>query len=153
MSKFIENIIVLKTNVFALTPILVSFYKNLKSREKDVLLSYFVFPIVLNNTCKQKLKIIRVDSSLNKVTKDKEIMAGFEDRFDFYKDITNRCLQYAIECNYIRLNDDLSVSVLADNGLFTDAVFSESLKLSSNLYKIFKKDVINTYYEFGIKRI
>jgi len=153
MSEFVDNIIVLKTNIFALTPVLVSFYKNLKMQENNVLLSYFVFPIVLNNTSKQKLKTIRVDSSLNKITKDKEIMAGFEERFDFYKDITNKCLQYAMECNYIKLNDDMSVSVLADNNLFTDAGLSESMKLASNLYKIFKKDVINTYYEFGIKRI
>lgn len=153
MSEFVDNIIVLRTNVFALTPLLVSFYRNLKNRENNILLSYFVFPIVLDKKCKEKLKNMRTTSNLNKVTKDKEIMAGFEERFDFYKDITNKCLQYAMECNYIKLNDDMSVSVLADNSLFTDAGFSESMKLASNLYKIFKKDVINTYYEFGIKRI
>ena len=153
MSEFVDNIIVLKTNVFALTPLLVSFYRNLKSQENNILLSYFVFPIVLDKKCIEKLKNLRVTSSLSKVTKDKEIMAGFEERFDFYKDITNKCLQYAMECNYIKLSDDMSVSVPADNSLFTDAGFSESTKLASNLYKIFKKDVINTYYEFGIKRI
>ena len=153
MSEFVDNIIVLKTNVFALTPLLVSFYRNLKSQENNILLSYFVFPIVLDKKCIEKLKNLRVTSSLSKVTKDKEIMAGFEERFDFYKDITNKCLQYAMECNYIKLSDDMSVSVSADNSLFTDAGFGESMKLASNLYKIFKKDVINTYYEFGIKRI
>ena len=153
MSEFVDNIIVLKTNVFALTPLLVSFYRNLKSQENNILLSYFVFPIVLDKKCIEKLKNLRVTSGLSKVTKDKEIMAGFEERFDFYKDITNKCLQYAMECNYIKLSDDMSVSVSADNSLFTDTGFGESMKLASNLYKIFKKDVINTYYEFGIKRI
>lgn len=153
MSSFVDNIIVLKTNVFALTPILVSFYRNLKSKENNVLLSYFVFPIVLNSKCKEKLKNIRITSNLNKLTKDKELMAGFEERFDFYKVITNRCLQYAIECNYIKLNDDLSVSVVADNSLFTDPIFSDSVKLACDLHKIFTKDIINTYYEFGIKKL
>lgn len=153
MSNFVENIIVLKTNVFALTPILVSFYKNLKSREKDVLLSYFVFPIVLNNICLDKLRNLKVTSRLSKITGDTDIMAGFEERFEFYKDITNKCVQYAIECNYIKLNDDLSVSVMTDDILITDTAFKDCITLASNLHKIFTKDVINTYYQFGIKKL
>ena len=153
MSNFVENIIVLKTNVFALTPILVSFYKNLKSREKDVLLSYFVFPIVLNNICLDKLRNLKVTSRLSKITGDTDIMVGFEERFEFYKDITNKCVQYAIECNYIKLNDDLSVSVMTDDILITDTAFKDSITLASNLHKIFTKDVINTYYQFGIKKL
>lgn len=153
MSDFVENIIVLKNNVFALTPILVSFYKNLKMQENNVLLSYLVFPIVLNKKCKEKLRNLRTTSNLNIVTKDNVLMAGFEERFDFYKDITNKCIQYALECKYIKLNDDMSVSVLTDNSLFPDVILSDSIKLASNLHKIFKKDVVNTYYEFGIKRI
>lgn len=153
MSKFVENIIVLKTNVFALTPILVSFYKNLKSQENDILLSYFVFPIVLNNICLDRLKNLKVTSRLSKITSDTDIMAGFEERFEFYKDITNKCVQYAIECNYIKLNDDLSISVITDDTLITDTVFKDSITLASNLHKVFTKDVINTYYQFGIKKI
>jgi hypothetical protein len=153
MSKFVDNIIVLKTNVFALTPILVSFYKNLRSQEKDVLLSYFVFPIVLNSTCLEKLKNLKVTSRLSKITNDMDLMAGFEERFDFYKDITNKCVQYAIECNYIKLNDDLSVSVITDDVIITDTIFSNSITLASTLHKVFTNDVINTYYQFGIKKI
>ena len=36
-------------------------------------------------------------------------MAGFEERFEYFKDITNRCLQYALECGYIKINDDLYI--------------------------------------------
>ncbi len=153
MSKFVENIIVLKTNVFALTPILVSFYKNLKSREKDVLLSYFVFPIVLNNICLDKLRNLKITSRLSKITSDTNIMAGFEEKFEFYKDITNKCIQYAMECNYIKLNEDLSISVMTDDILITDTIFKDSITLASNLHKVFTKDVINTYYQFGIKKL
>lgn len=153
MSKFVENIIALKTNVFALTPIIVSFYRNLKSQEKDILLSYFVLPIVLNRTCLNRLKNLKVTSRLSKITSDTDIMAGFEERFEFYKDITNKCVQYAIECDYIKLNNDLSVSVITDDLLITDTIFKDSITLASNLHKIFTKDVINTYYQFGIKKI
>ena len=153
MSKFVENIIVLKTNVFALTPILVSFYKNLKIRGNNVLLSYFVFPIVLNNICLKKLRNLKVTSRLSKITSDTDIMAGFEERFEFYKDITNKCIQYAMECNYIKVNDYLSISVMTDDILITDTIFKDSITLASNLHKVFTKDVINTYYQFGIKKL
>lgn len=48
MSKFIENISILQNNTFILTPLLVAFYKNLKPTDKNILLAYFVLPLVLN---------------------------------------------------------------------------------------------------------
>ena len=51
MSRFVDSIFTLQNNVFALTPLLISFYKNLKGKEKDLLLAYFIFPIVLNREC------------------------------------------------------------------------------------------------------
>lgn len=53
MSKFIENISILQNNTFILTPLLVSFYKNLKPTDKNIL-AYFVFPLVLNNEFVEK---------------------------------------------------------------------------------------------------
>ena len=80
-------------------------------------------------------------------------MAGFEERFDFYKDITNRCLQYALDCKYIKITPNLSVSVITDKSMFTDPTLSDSFKLASCLHKIFTQNVINTYYSFGIKKL
>lgn len=153
MSRFVDSIFTLQNNVFALTPLLISFYKNLKGKEKDLLLAYFVFPIVLNQECIEKLKKLNTRSQLSRITRDKDIMAGFEERFDFYKDITNRCLQYALDCKYIEITQNLSVSVIADKRMFTDPVLSESFKLASSLPRVFTRDVINTYYSFGIKKL
>ena len=58
MSKFIENISTLQNNTFALTPLLVSFYKNLKPTDKNILLAYFVLPLVLNNEFLEKIQKI-----------------------------------------------------------------------------------------------
>ncbi len=44
MSKLIENISTLQSNIFILTPILISFYRNLQPKDKNILLAYFVFP-------------------------------------------------------------------------------------------------------------
>ena len=80
-------------------------------------------------------------------------MAGFEERFYFYKEQTNKCLQYAIDCKYIEVNNNLAVTVINDVNMLTDSRLEKSLNLSSQLYKIFTKNVINTYYAFGIKAL
>ncbi|MCQ2271447.1 MAG: DUF6521 family protein [Bacteroidales bacterium] len=151
MGSIIENIATLQRNVFILTPLLVSFYQNLKPKEKNILLAYFVFPLVLNNEFKNKIKTFNSNSNMSRITKDKDIMAGFEDRFHFYYDMTNKCLQYAINCKWIKIKDDLSVSVENADCRLSDPSLNDSFGLASKLYKIFNKDVVNTYYAFGIK--
>lgn len=153
MSRFVDNVFTLQNNVFALTPLLISFYKNLKCREKNILLSYFVFPLVLNQECIEKIKRLKTNSQLRRITRDKDIMAGFEERFVFYKDITNKCLQYALDCKYIEIDNNLAVRVITNDSMYSDPFLSESFILSSKLYKVFNQDVINTYYSFGIKRL
>lgn len=153
MSKFIENISTLQSNIFILTPILVSFYRNLQPKDKNILLAYFVFPLVLNSDFLEKITTVSRASRLSRITNDKEIMAGFEERFEYFKDITNHCLQYALECGYIKINDDLSVTVLVDNNLQIDCRLSKSINLASQLHKIFTRNVINTYYAFGIYKL
>ena len=153
MSKFIENISTLQNNTFALTPLLVSFYKNLKPTDKNILLAYFVFPLVLNKEFIGNIKQINSSSNLSRITKNKDIMAGFEERFYFYKEQTNKCLQYAIDCKYIEIDKNLAVNVIKECKTLTDPCMNKSINLSSQLYKIFTKNVINTYYAFGIKAL
>ena len=153
MSRFVDNIFTLQNNAFALMPLLISFYKNLQSREKDMLLAYFVFPLVLNRECLEKIKKLKTNSQLTRITRNKEIMAGFEERFEFYKDITNRCLQYALDCKYIEIDKNLTVHVITDEQLLSDSALSKSFLLASNLHKVFTRNVINIYYSFGIKKL
>ncbi len=153
MSKFIENISTLQNNTFALTPLLVSFYKNLKPTDKNILLAYFVLPLVLNNEFLEKIQKITTASNLSRITRDKDIMAGFEERFYFYKEQTNMCLQYAIDCRYIEVDKNLTVIVINDNNRQADTRLDKSLRLASQLSNIFTKNVINTYYAFGIKAL
>ena len=76
MSKLIENISTLQSNIFILTPILVSFYRNLQPKDKNILLAYFVFPLVLNSDFLEKITTVSRASRLSRITNDKEIMAG-----------------------------------------------------------------------------
>lgn len=153
MSKYLDNIETLQNNVFVLTPLLVSFYRNLKKSNNNLLLAYFVFPIVLNKKYLGKLLNLKVNSNMSILTENKNIMAGFEDRFEYYKEITNRCIQYALDCKYIEIDENLSVSVITNEHLYTDPILKDSFKVANQLYKIFTKNVVNTYYTLGIKSL
>lgn len=153
MSKFVENISVLQNNTFILTPLLVSFYKNMKPTDKNILLAYFVFPLVLNKEFLNNIQQFNKKSNLNRITSNKNIMAGFEERFDYYKEQTNMCLQYAIDSGYIEVDDNLRVTVIYDDNRFIAPQLIKSNEMASKLYRVFTKDVVNTYYEFGIKKL
>ncbi|WP_165021209.1 three component ABC system middle component [Dysgonomonas sp. ZJ279] len=154
MIKFIDSISTIHNNVFSLTPILLSFYTNLKKREKNILLAYLIFPIVFNQECLKELLEFNSNSRLTRITTNKKIMAGFQENFEYYKHITNNCLQYAIDCNFIEIDDDLSVKVKVANNETTNIIdpsLNNSMRLASRLHKIFTLDVLNIYIQFGIK--
>jgi hypothetical protein len=154
MKKTVENISIIHNNIFVLTPLFISFYKNYKGRKNDLLLSYLILPIVLNSKCIETLKVIRNDSNLMRLVSNKDCMVGFAERFEFYKQITNQCLQYAIDCKYIKIMDNLQVKIVDDNMSFTDPSLSDSMNLASKLFKLFKSwNVINIYLAFGIKKL
>lgn len=156
MIKFIDSISTIHNNVFSLTPILLSFYTNLKKREKNILLAYFIFPIVFNQECLNELLEFNSNSRLTRITTNKKIMAGFQENFEYYKHITNNCLQYAIDCNFIEIDNDLSVKVKVANNETTNIIdpsLNNSMRLASRLHKIFTLDVLNIYIRFGIKHL
>jgi hypothetical protein len=151
MSKFVDNIFTIHNNIFSLTPIIISFYKNYRSREKDILLAYFVLPIALNPDIVDEIKNITVKSNLTRLVTNKKFMAGFQDRFKQFQQITNDCLQYAVDCKYIEVDNKMSIKVTNKDILYTDSSLNNAVNLASKLPKMFTLDVINTYYVFGIK--
>ena len=154
MKKIIDNISIIHNNIFVLTPLFLSFYKNYQGRKNDLLLSYLILPIVLNQKCIETLQNIKSTSNLIKLVSDKDCMAGFSERFEFYKQITNQCIQYATDCGYIKILDNLQIEVINDEIQFTDPSLSAAMNLTSKLFKLFKSmDVVHIYYAFGIKKL
>lgn len=151
MSKFADNILIIHNNVFSLTPIIISFYKNYRSREKDVLLAYFILPIVLNPYVLNEIKNITIKSNLTRLVANKKIMAGFQNKFEQFQQVTNDCLQYAIDCKYIEIDKNLSIKIINKDILYTDTSLGDAINIASKLPKMFTLDVINTYYAFGIR--
>jgi len=155
MKKIVDNISIIQNNIFVLTPLFVAFYKNYQGKKNDLLLSYLILPIVLNQKCIETLQNINAKSNLIKLVSNKDCMVGFSERFEFYKQITNQCIQYAIDCRYIKIIDNLQVKVINDEIQSIDLVaLSASMNLASKLFKLFKSlDIVHIYYAFGIKNL
>lgn len=153
MNRFVNSISSINNNVFVLTPLLLSFYKNLKKTEFNMLLCYFVFPIVLNEDCCLEINTLRSNSRLSRIVSNKKYMAGFHENYEYYKQITNNCMQYAIDCGYIRIDEKLSVEVIGDGIKFVDPSLKKSMSLASQLHNVFSMDVVNIYLAFGIKEL
>jgi hypothetical protein len=154
MSDFNESIYAIYNNPFILTPILIAFYKNYVGNKNDVLLSYLVLPIVLEPDHITEIKVINSRTRLSRFTKNREFMSGFYDRLKAYKGMTNFCLQYAIDSNYIRIDEEMQVHVINQDTLFIEPTLSNALRIANTVPKVFKNiNVVNIFKAFGIKEL
>lgn len=156
MSKYVDSIYKINNNIFVLAPLFVVFYKNLKPTPKNLLLSYLVLPLILYKTSQQKIKSSNSRSSifsfLNSKEKTKrENVYGLPKRVQEYKEISNQCILYAINNGWLKLNEDLSITVLKEqkNNIHN---LDDAFKASSKLCNVFQElDVIAIYRQLGVK--
>ena len=153
MSRYIDNIYTIQNNPFILTPLIIEFFTKSASKPKNLLLAYLVLPLVLYETSQLSIGKSTTRSSISSFKRKKENLYGLPERVERYKDITNKCLQHAIDNNYIEINKDLSVEVL-ERKITSTKNLSKALKASSNLHKIFKDiDIVAIYRLLGVKTL
>lgn len=115
MSNAIRNFRTIHNNVFILAPIFIHFFKEVGVKPKSILLSYLVLPFVLPLGSRRSLVNSNVTSTIFSFLSKKEFMRGLSDRLEYYRVLTNHCLQYLIDMEMIRLNSDDSIIVLSDD--------------------------------------
>lgn len=153
MIEAIENFECLESNIFTLTPLLVSFYRNMPLRKGNLLYAYLLFPLLLHPPFYSIQRITSL-TKLSRITSDKDIMAGFQERFNYYRMLTNECIQYGIESNWLKLNiTECSITVNQAYGIPKSKNLGKAFELVSMLHKVFTKDIVNTYIEFGITEL
>lgn len=169
MSRTIEHLYTLYNNPFYLAPIIVKFYEHYKGRhDKDVLLAYLILPLVLNEDSRRPLlkkdsrRTIRTYFNFHKkldevkgveeVKKNKKLF-GLSDRVEEFKQMTNLCLQYAIDRGCLSITDDLCISFNRFD-FEHDNTLVEYLAAAENLAVMFRNDKItHIYMMFGIKNL
>lgn len=155
LSRNLDNIYTLINNPFKLSSILIEFYLEYKNHHpKDILLSYLILPLVLNEESKQKLIKMKTTSSIRSLVKNKVAVAGLPERIEEYYEITNRCMEYAFSSEYLVLQDDLCVRSTGRSPSANDNDLGDEKKAAKNLVKIFKEyDTVAIYRLLGVKRL
>jgi|SRR5665648_124404 len=153
MSKIADSIYQIHNNPFVLTPLFVEFFRHIQPKPKNILFAYLVLPLVLHEDSKKWLFRAKTTSSIHTFSNKTENMFGLQERIRLYKDLTNQCIQYAIDNQMIKISGNLIVEVLTTENK-TVGNLKESLKASSNLHKIFKDlDVVAIYRLLGVKEL
>lgn len=151
MSKFADSIYQVYNNPFVLAPLFIEFFRYIQPKPKNILLAYLVLPLVLHKDSKHSLVRARNTSSIHTFSNKKENLFGLQERVRLYKDLTNQCLQYAIDNQIIKINENLIVEVLTTENKIVENL-KKSLKASSNLHKVFRDlDVVAIYRLLGVK--
>ena len=154
MNNLIEHTYTLYNNPFVLTPLILSFYKSYNGCDNDILLAYLVFPLVLHDESQKSIISSKITSRLSKLTKNKEAISGLHERINEHKQLTNLCIQYAIDNHLLTINENMSLSVVVDKIGEVDRGLSNAIKASSKLKNIFGKlDVVSIYKFLGIKEL
>lgn len=114
MLRATEDILLVKNNVFTLTPILLSFYDGCSIKEDNLFLSFIVFPMMFNEEWNVNRQAFRVDSTLEAWKENSKLnLKGLPSRMAYYRDITLRCLQYGIDMGWIDIEKTI-VSVIEE---------------------------------------
>lgn len=104
MFQTANDILYIKNNVFTLTPVLMSFYEGCDIESDNIFLSFLLFPIIFNNKWMAQRQNIKSNSTLEGWKEDNRLeLEGLPSRMEYFKDITLKCLQYAIDMGWIEI--------------------------------------------------
>lgn len=153
MIKIVKHTHKIHNNPFILTPLLIAFYKNYIGHEKDILLSYLILPLVLHEDTRITLKNSKKTSSILTFGRKKENLFGLPQRISNYKDITNKCLQYAIDSKMIIITNNLQIKIV-DQNINCEPSLKDAFKAAANIVNIVKNlDVVAIYRLLGVKEL
>ena len=153
MANAVDHIGSFHHNAYILSPILEVFYKFSNERERNVLLSYLVLPLLLYPESRKKLKSANKNSSIYTIFSEPSLLFGLCERVDEFKEITNKCLLLLTHEKSLFINDLMSVSYVASN-LDSSLCNKDFLRASKNLSILLNShDIVEIYRKLGIKKI
>lgn len=154
MIKRIEYLYTLYNNIFAYTPLLHSFYEEYIGQHKDILLSYLILPLVLNETSRNKLVKLTARSSLFTFCKYEECIIGLPERIKQYKAVTNDCIQYGVDRGLFTVSDSLHIEVSKLENSENFIVNNDKIKAAKKIAMILKSfDIPTIYRNLGVAEL
>ena len=154
MIKRVEYLYTLYNNIFAYTPILHSFYQEYIGQDRDILLSYLILPLVLNETSRNKLVNLTTRSSLFSFCKYEDCIIGLPERIKQYKAVTNDCIQYGVDSGLFTISDSLHIEVSKLENSENFIVDNDKIKASKKIAMILKSfDIPTIYRNLGVAEL
>lgn len=148
----IDHLFTLQRTPFALAPVIHRFYEFSGTKERDILLSYLVLPMVLYPPMRTFLMGARATSSLRSMCKEQSRLVGLAARVKDFKSLTNAAMLILTAERGIKVAEDLSVkSIGRVQGANTN---KELLEAGRKLAAVFAdEDVVSIYRTLGLKSL
>ena len=148
----IDHLFTLQRTPFALAPVIHRFYEFSDAKERDVLLSYLVLPMVLYPPMRTYLMGARVTSSPRTMCKEQSRLVGLAVRVQDFKSLTNAAMLILTAERSIEVADNLSVRSIGE--VRTANANKELLEAGRKLATVFaNEDVVSIYRTLGLKSL
>lgn len=153
MTKLTDSLYVIHNNPFIMAPLFTNFYYSITKSENNYLFCYLLLPLVLKVDRRDFLNKSTVRSSVHTFKNKQNLLIGLADDIQYYKELTHRSIQHAIDSDWIVINEDLSVTVEENpKNIQSNLIksYSASQKMSNILGNL---DVLTIYRLLGIKSV
>lgn len=148
----IDHIFTLQRTPFALAPVLHRFYERSEPKNRDVLLSYLVLPIILYPPMRAFLMKSNVKSSLRTMCMDQNRLVGLEARIEDLKSTSSAAMTILFAERAIEIDDSLTVRAIAE--VRESNANREMLTAGIKLAAIFADlDVVSIYRNLGLRSL
>lgn len=148
----IEHLFTLQRSPIALAPVIHQFFANSQPRERDLLLSYMILPMVLYPPMHKFLIRANKLSNLRTLCDDHARLVGLAHNTEQFKPITNAALLVLRAEKAIEVTDKLTVKSISD--VHQANASSDLLKASRKLAMICADaDIVSIYRTLGFKSL
>ncbi|NBF16782.1 hypothetical protein GV729_16075 [Pseudomonas sp. Fl4BN2] len=148
----IEHLFTLQRSPIALAPIIHNFFANSQPRERDLLLSYLVLPMVMYPAMQTYLLTVIKTSNLRTLCKDQSRLVGLTQNTQQFKSLTNAALLVLKAERSIEITKDLTVKSIAD--VRAANANPKQLEAARRLSMVCAEaDVVSIYRTLGFKSL
>lgn len=148
----IEHLFTLRRSPITLAPLIHQFYLHSKPREKDLLLSYLVIPMVLSPLmCKYLLTVIKT-SNLRTLCNNQSRLIGLTKITQQFKPLTNAAILILKTEGAVEISENLTVKCRLR--VQTNNVDQSQLEAARRLSMVLaESDVVSIYRTLGFKSL
>jgi len=148
----IEHLFTLQRSPIALAPVIHQFFANSQPRERDLLLSYLVLPMVLYPVMQEYLLTARKTSNLRTLCKEKSRLVGLTRNTQQFKPLTHAALLVLKAEQSIEVTNDLTVKSVGD--VRAANANPKQLEAARRLSMVCAEaDVVSIYRTLGFKSL